>query len=186
MIKFKIGDTFDILPDISSASFDIILTDPPYDFNADQMRFLQDHFLRISRGWVIVFCPPQNPWIDKPDQTAFWVKPISTKNTSRRYSNFVEMIYIYREGYWDNSRHWSNYVNVFPDYVDDARLHPHKKPYSLIHRLVMNHCAPGGSVLDPFCGTGVVGEVCHATGRDFMGIDINGTHIKHLSLDSGV
>jgi DNA modification methylase len=178
MIKFSVGDAFYLLPQIASQSYDMILTDPPYNFTKEEMRCLQDHFLRISKSWVIVFCPPQNLWIDKPDQTLFWTKPLSTKNTRRHYSNSVEEIYIYRDGYWDNSRHWSNYVNVFPDYVEDAKIHPHKKPLSLIRRLVLNHCPPGGSVLDPFCGTGVVGEACSLTGRDFFGIDITSDYMK--------
>jgi site-specific DNA-methyltransferase (adenine-specific) len=39
-------------------------------------------------------------------------------------------------------------------------LHPTVKPLALMEWLVRLVCPPGGTVLDPFAGTGVTGEAC--------------------------
>ena len=57
-------DSFDALPTLPTDSVDLILTDPPYDFDEEQKLFLHSHFLRISRKGVIVFSPPERPLLD--------------------------------------------------------------------------------------------------------------------------
>jgi site-specific DNA-methyltransferase (adenine-specific) len=133
--------------------------------------FFHNQFLRISRGWVIVFSPPKNQWILPADQYLFWEKPISTKNTSKHYSNFIEMIFVYGYGTWNADRHWSQYTNVFKDLVDEKNLHAHRKPPSLIERLIRNHTNEGDIILDPFCGSGVVGEVAECLNRNCISVD---------------
>ncbi len=169
--RFIIGDSFEIIPTIPDKSVDMILTDPPYDFDENQKLFLHNEFRRVCRGVIVVFSPPENQWILPADQYLFWVKPISTKNTSKSYSRFVEMIFLYGNGIWNSNRHWSNYTNVFVDIVDDAKLHPFRKPPSMISRLMQNHSNPGDLILDPFCGSGVVGEVAKYLGRKSFLID---------------
>lgn len=159
-----IGDSFIELPNMADKSVDFILTDPPYDFDKEKKEFLHSEFLRISRGGVIVFSPPENQWILPAAQYGFWIKPISTKNTVKKYSRFVEMMFFY-ETKWYPNRHWSQYTNVFMDLVDDASLHPYRKPPSLIERLIHNHTKEGDTILDPFSGSGVVGYVADRLGR---------------------
>ena len=163
-----IGDSFDILPKLDSHTVDLILTDPPYDFDWDQKVFLHSQFSRLSRGEIIVFSPPENQWIHPANQYLFWMKPISTKNTSKRYSRFIEMIFVYGQGTWNTDRHWSQYTNVFTDLVDDSHLHPFRKPPSLIKRLILNHTNEGDVILDPFAGSGVVAQVAKETNRVFV------------------
>ncbi len=166
-----VGDSRILLPEMQSDSVDLVLTDVPYDFDTETKIYFHDQFLRISRQWVIVFSPPKNQWILPADQYLFWEKPISTKNTSRRYSQFVEMIFVYGYGTWNAGRNWSQYTNVFKDLVDDSALHPHRKPPSLIERLIRNHTNEGDIILDPFCGSGVVEEVANRLYRDCISID---------------
>jgi len=132
---------------------------------------LHKYFTSISSGVVIVFSPPENQWILPADQYLFWEKPISTKNTSRRYSRFVEMIFVYGENTWNTGRHWSQYTNVFRDLVDDSSRHPFRKPPSLIRRLILNHTNYGDIILDPFAGSGVVAEVAMELGRHCISIE---------------
>jgi DNA modification methylase len=168
------GDSFEILPGLDDQSVDMILTDPPYDFKEDQKEFLQEQFLRISRGTIIVFSPPENQWIQPADQYLFWIKPISTKNTSKSYSRFVEMMFVYNNGgKWNPGRHWSQYTNVFTDLVDNSKLHPFRKPPSLIERLILNHTDEGDIILDPFAGSGAVGEVSRRLNRRYILIEKN-------------
>ena len=171
--KITIGDSFDILPQIPDNYANIIFTDPPYDFKQEQKEWLQEQFLRISKGVVIVFSPPENQWIQPANQYLFWIKPISTKNTSKRYSRFVEMIFVYDNGVWNTNRHWSQYTNVFTDLVDEKHLHPFRKPPSLAERIIKNHTNLYDLVLDPFCGSGTFCETALRLGRQFVGIEIN-------------
>jgi DNA modification methylase len=169
--KFWNADSFKFLPDLPDKSVDLILTDPPYDFDEEKKLFLHREFNRISKGAIIVFSPPENQWILPAKQYLFWIKPISTKNTSRSYSRFVEIIFVYGSGTWNSDRHWSNYTNVFTDIVDDAKLHPFRKPPSMISRLVQNHSNKGDIILDPFCGSGVVADVASYLERNFIAVD---------------
>ena len=165
------GDAFIELPKMDDKSVDLIITDPPYDFNLEQKEFLHGQFHRISRNWIIVFSPPENQWILPADQYLFWNKPISTKNTSRRYSRFVEMIFIYGNGVWNTNRHWSQYTNIFKDLVDLHRGHPHRKPPSLLQRLILNHSKPGDIILDPFFGSGTTLIEAVRNRRKYIGIE---------------
>lgn len=158
------------MPTIEHAQ--LVLTDPPYDFDEETKRFYHDHFARIAPS-VVVFSPPENQWVLPADQYLFWIKPTSTKNTSRRYSRFVEMIFIYGESKWITGQHWSRYTNIFTDLVDDVSLHPFRKPPSLIERLILNHTEPGDLVIDPFAGSGVVETVCNRLKRECIAGDIS-------------
>lgn len=161
---------------------EMVLTDPPYDFRLIQKEELQREFIRIAKGTIIVFSPPENQWILPADQYLFWEKPISTKNTSKSYSRFVEMMFVYGRGKWNAGRHWSQYTNVFKDLVDDASLHPYRKPPSLIERLIRNHTDEGDIILDPFTGSGVVPDVAKRLGRHFIAYDKVDWRNSNLSL----
>jgi DNA modification methylase len=164
------GDSFEILPYVED-KVDLILTDPPYDFKKEQKLLIHKEMLRICEGAVIVFSPPENQWILPADQYLFWTKPISTKNTSKRYSRFVEMIFVYNQGTWNTERHWSQYTNIFHDLVDNVKFHSFRKPPSLIERLILNHSNEGDLVLDPFAGSGVVAQTCKKLNRRFVCIE---------------
>jgi len=170
------GDSAILLSRFPDKSVDLILTDPEYDMDESTKNLFHNHFLRISRQWIIVFMPPENTWILPANQYLFWVKPISTKNTSKSYSRFVEQIFIYGHGTWNNDRHWSQYTNVFMDLVDDTKGHRHRKPPSLIERLIRNHTSEGDLILDPFCGSGVVGQVGKILNRRVITIDKNASN----------
>ena len=164
-------DSFEHIKTVSDKSIDLIVTDPPYDFTMKSKLFFHGHFRRICNGAIIVFSPPDNQWALPAKQYLFWNKPISTKNTTKSYGRFVEMIFIYGKGTWNADRHWSQRNNVFFDRVDDTSLHPFRKPPSLIETLILNHSKEGDLVLDPFAGSGVVGEVCERHNRRYVLFD---------------
>ena len=152
---------------------DAIITDPPYNLAGYEINYLQEQFTKRCDGTIVVFSPPENPWLQPCDQYLFWVKPTSTKNVSKRYSRFVEMIFIYQgnKSIWNHDRHWSQYTNICLDIVDDAKIHPFRKPPSLIERLVLNHTNEGDTVLDPFAGSFVVADVCKRFNRNCISIE---------------
>jgi DNA modification methylase len=165
------GDTFEQVDLFSDGEFRLVLADPPYNFGFEDKRYLHNHFCRIAEC-VIVFSPPENQWVLPADQYLFWQKPISTKNTSKTYARFVEMIFVYGRAAWNHERHWSQYNNIFDDLVDDTSLHPFRKPPSLIERLILNHTDPGDYILDPFAGSHVVEDVGLRHGRKVVSIEV--------------
>lgn len=48
---------------------------------------------------------------------------------------------------------------------------------ALAERCVIAGCKPGGTVLDPFCGSGTTGLVALKHGRRFVGIDLSATYL---------
>lgn len=166
-----VGDSLDLLSEFPDNSIPCILTDVPYDFSQNKKEWIHNEFKRISSGVIIVFSPPENQWILPADQYLFWEKPPSTKNISKNYSRFVEIIFVYGRLRWNHTRHWSQYTNVFRDLVDDTKDHAHRKPPSLIERLIRNHTNVGDLILDPFSGSGVVGEVAKRLERRYICIE---------------
>ena len=47
-------------------------------------------------------------------------------------------------------------------------------PEELVERALRHACPPGGTVLDPFAGSGTVRDVAHRMGRRFLGCDLLG------------
>jgi len=173
------GEALDVTASWDSEIFEAIITDPPYDLTPDQMKTYLAEFRRLTTGTIIIFAAPENQW-PASDQYLFWTKPISTKNTSKRYSRFVEVIHVYTgpTAQWFPKRNWANYVNVFPDFVEAKTEHPYQKPLSLMERLILNHTSPNDSILDPFCGSGTTGVAAVRTGRNFTGIETEKEYVE--------
>jgi len=51
--------------------------------------------------------------------------------------------------------------------------HPAAMPPGLVEPMVQMGCPTGGTVLDPFAGSGTTGEVALRLGRSWLGIDVN-------------
>ena len=57
-------------------------------------------------------------------------------------------------------------------------IHPNEKPVDLFEWIIEHYCPPGGTILDPFMGSGVTGVACAKKGRDFVGIEINDKYFQ--------
>jgi hypothetical protein len=56
--------------------------------------------------------------------------------------------------------------------VDEANHgHRDQKPQHVLRHIIENICPPGGTVLDPFMGSGSTGVAALQTGRKFVGIE---------------
>lgn len=63
--------------------------------------------------------------------------------------------------------------------VDDERnTHPTVKPTALMRYLCRLVTPPGGTVLDPFMGSGSTGKAAIAEGFNFLGIDLNPEYVE--------
>ena len=62
--------------------------------------------------------------------------------------------------------------------MDEYENHPTQKPEALLKRIILASSNPGDIVLDPFAGSFTTGAVAVASGRKFIGIEINSEYIK--------
>jgi len=51
-------------------------------------------------------------------------------------------------------------------------------PPKLVEPCILAGCPVGGTVLDPFCGSGTAGLVAIGLGRNFIGIDLNPKYVE--------
>lgn len=62
------------------------------------------------------------------------------------------------------------------------RIHQTEKPTELLAQLVKVVSKPGDLLLDPFCGSGSLGETCVKMGRNFIGIDKGAEIVQRAGL----
>jgi len=55
-------------------------------------------------------------------------------------------------------------------------------PPALVEPCILAGCPPNGIALDPFCGSGTVGQVCRLHGRRFVGLDLSMKYLRELAL----
>lgn len=65
-----------------------------------------------------------------------------------------------------------------PQGMDRRNLHPTVKPTALMQWLVRLVTPPGGTVLDPFMGTGSTGRACAREGFGFVGIELDAGYVE--------
>jgi site-specific DNA-methyltransferase (cytosine-N4-specific) len=56
-------------------------------------------------------------------------------------------------------------------------------PRELARRAIVSGCKPGGTVLDPFSGSGTTGLAAQNTGRRYVGIDLSADYLR-MSLET--
>jgi len=69
-----------------------------------------------------------------------------------------------------------------------ARLHKYwsRKPWFIIDEYIKKYSREGDAVLDPFCGSGIIGLESIIAGRSFIGYDLNpfASFLANSSLDT--
>lgn len=94
-----------------------------------------------------------------------------------------EVIFLCIKGkgwYYNGSRIddiWSNILHPDPKYdlsrVGTDRIHPTQKPVDLYKKVIELATKPGELILDPYCGSGASAIAAMATGRNFLGWEID-------------
>lgn len=170
------GDSLEIMEQMPENSVEFVLADPPYG-DHDLINTAIRTARRVCSGASVFFMYAEDLYhlFDHPDQIIFWVKPVSTKNTIRRYSRFVEVIACYDldRSPFNQNTHWSTRTGVFTDALTHKQAHPYEKPQSLVEKLLAVHTKPGYLVLDPFAGSGTVERVSTRMDRDCLSIEID-------------
>lgn len=185
------GKSQELLPQLPDASVSSVITDPPYGVDAEDWdgsvpyAMLTD-FLRIARGPVIWFGaapriveaahnflpPPQRILIWAPAMTlgkvaahgmAYRYHPIYTWRLPKKHDGPV----------WDILRTNTETGNWWK--------HSCTKPVELMYALC--GIAPaGGTVLDPFAGSGSTVVAAQQRGQHFLGFEMNPEHVETATL----
>lgn len=204
------GDCLSVLPALDSGCVDACITDPPYGMDFQSARRIEsESFARIANdtqpfvwwcwpvyrlvkdgGCVMCFCR----W---DDADAF--------RDALRWARFT----VKSQCVWDRGNHGLGDLNGSPGPRHDTiwmatkgrftfhgrrpvsvlshmmlsgadLTHPNEKPVELMSELCEDYCPFGGTVLDPFSGSGTTGVGCIRTGRNFIGIEQDETHFESM------
>jgi DNA modification methylase len=188
------GDCLAILPQITAASVDFVLTDPPYITryrardgrsvpNDDNDAWLAPAFAELYRvlapdrfavsfyGW-----PHADRFLGAFRAAGFrivghFVFPKRYTSTTRYLRYQHECAYLLAKGRPAEPEH------AIGDVIDwtysGNRLHPTQKPLPVLLPLVETFSQPGGLVLDPFAGSASTLLAAHLLGRRYLGIELD-------------
>ena len=195
------GDVLDKLAEMEAESVSCVVTDPPYnvgkDFgngpNADRRQDYDEWLLSVwaacgrvvEEGCFLIYTnrighlpmgmlAVPEPW--RFMHVGVWHKPLALAGCWYSIAPHWEPIFIYVKG-----KPWRPFRSEFV--MADAREHnvvtggkrghPTQKPRGLMRDLVAFACRPGGTVLDPFCGSGTTLVAAAGLGFAAVGIDSN-------------
>lgn len=178
------GDCLELMPEIEDKSIALVVTDPPYnvglnygenvnDSRDDYIEWLRRvwaEIRRVSKGVLITvgmvnfstFCIE----IEKPKWVCAWVKPNQCSRNNCGGFNVWEPILVYGDVGKIKQDCW-NYPIKKQKGVGD---HPCPKLLDMWEVLV-NQAPAGGTVLDPFIGSGTTAIAALNTNRHFIGIE---------------
>jgi DNA modification methylase len=149
---------------------------------------------RVARRWAISFCAVEDfgtfrqavgaeRWV----RGGIWYKPNSMGQLTgdRPAAAYEGLAIMHRKTrkQWNGRgsyAYWSADSDEFPS--EEAHFqcngtrgekgrHPNQKPLALCLELVAKFSNRGETVLDPFCGSGRIGEACVLLGRNYIGLD---------------
>jgi site-specific DNA-methyltransferase (adenine-specific) len=133
---------------------------------------------------LLMFCHWQS-WPDFYDAMSgyatmrnalIWHKPTgSTGNILSNYIRDYEVILYAARGARKigGEGRYSALLTGFSTVPSRRRLHPTEKPTALLAHLARRHCPPGGTVLDPFAGSGSTLLAARAEGVRAVGIEMD-------------
>lgn len=155
---------------LPSPDTSLVIADPPYD-PRDINPLVQLVVARQLPTCLFLRLEDLFDLEHRPHQYALWLKPESTKNTTRHYGRFAEVIAFYFVNF-HGRLHWSNRTGLFTDRLLGEPEHPHKKPETLIERLIRNHYPGHGLVYDPCAGSFTVHDVCVRLGLPSYSVEV--------------
>ena len=178
------ADCRELLPLLGK--FDLLLTDPPYGMNYQSnyrakkhekitgdnsvpVGFLVD-CIQQSQNAAYIFCRWDNiPEMPKPKSVIAWVKNNwSMGDLEHEHGRQWEACLFYPK---DGHR----FIKRIPDVIHAQRtqneLHPTQKPVLLLAAII--GCNAGGTILDPFAGSGTTLVAAKLEGRKAVGIEIS-------------
>ena len=179
---WKIGDCIELMQEMSDASVDLVLTDPPYNLgieygqNSNDKKDNYDTWItewlqeckRVSDKIVITPGIVNLAKYDGYDWIACWWKPAAMGHCFLGANN------------WEPILVWGKPIKRICDVfrapiIPDKSLkgHPCPKPINLFIQIIESFTNEGETVLDPFLGSGTTLSACRKTNRNGIGFEIN-------------
>lgn len=192
------GDCLELMQNISDKSFDLVLTDPPYNaknigpkkrtYSLGQMqlpdrqyeKFCKDWFKQARRiGKTLVFTPgiANTHNYPQPDWIICWYKPAAVSFNKFGGYNVWEPIFVYGKRQGERAGQDVLKVNTLNFSKGPEKDHPCPKPPELWIKLVKIFSPEGGTVFDPFMGSGTTAVVAKLAGRSYAGLEINPEYV---------
>jgi site-specific DNA-methyltransferase (adenine-specific) len=197
----QLGDCCTLMQHVPSESVDFILTDPPYlvnyqdrggrglagDKHGDWLKpaFAQMH--RILKRDAL--CVSFYGWSKTDEFYAAWkaagFRVVGHITFPKRYtSNTRLMRYQHENAYLLAKGDPKPPAHIIGDVVDwtysGNKLHPTQKPLSVLTPLIESFCPRGGLVMDPFCGSASTLVAARASGRQYLGMELE-AHMHQIA-----
>ena len=187
-----LGDCREILPTLGKV--DAVITDPPYGLDypynsyadtPENLAALVTDFVPLARAIaqrVIVFPGVHNLWVyPKADWVVSWSWR-STSHFGKAGYNMWQPVLFYGVDLKQfgnvngitktDSIHYAD-SNGIGFLGEDVKGHPCPKPAKVMRWLVQRFCEDGGTVVDPFTGSGTTGVAAMQLGRRFIGVEMD-------------
>lgn len=192
--KIVQGDCIDIMGKMPARSVDFILTDPPYlvryqdrtgrrlinDDNAEWLAPAAAQMYRVLRNDSL--CVSFYGWTQTDRFITAWraagFRIVGHLVFRKRYASKARFVsYMHESAYILAKGRPALPANPPADVIDwvytGNHLHPTQKPTAILKPLIEAFCPPCGIVLDPFCGSGSTLAAARASGRAYIGIELD-------------
>jgi len=190
-------DCLNVMKDLPDKCIDHLISDPPYDFEthsggvfSGNLKFgdvsfehiniipIVEEFLRISKGWVIIFTSIENLGLirlvykERYIRGGIWDRIVNTPQISGdRPAQAVEGIAIlHNKGrkFWNGG----GKAGIWRYMVERGnKMHETQKPIKLMEQLIVDFTNQDDLILDPFVGGGTTAVACQNLKRNFIGIE---------------
>jgi site-specific DNA-methyltransferase (adenine-specific) len=190
VIQLHCGDCLDFLRTLDAGSVDAVVTDPPYGIahRSNGQRFLAAREIAgdestdlaeaivewAARGPLCMFFSPYRPLPVKWRSVLVWNKGAHVGIGGDRatcWKRDFELIGI-RGNRPLNGQRDSAMLHI-PALLPPPSGHVAEKPVKLMAYLIRKLTKPGDTVFDPCMGSGSTGVACVATGRNFIGCELD-------------
>ena len=139
-------------------------------------------------GCVMVFTrwDVQQEFIDEMKRSGLYVRNVliwdkvihGMGDLKRSYGSRYESIIFASENFFRFNEKRPQDIITERRVMPNNLLHPNEKPVKLLETLISSCAKVGGTVLDPFMGSGTTGVACINTGRNFIGIELDESYYK--------
>jgi DNA modification methylase len=184
--KVACGDCLELMRELPDGCCDAVVTDPPYnvglryagdfsDTRSDYAAWCAEWFTEARRVSRCVAFTPGTPnvhlWLDiaEPDVWLCNYRPNGAGYSKAGFCHW-EPILVYGELGGERGTDVIR-AAIIPE--PDAEPHPCPKPLEWARQLARLTCPFGGTVLDPFMGSGTTAVACIQTGRQFIGFELD-------------
>jgi site-specific DNA-methyltransferase (adenine-specific) len=199
-VRMILGDSLEALKSLPSGSVDAVITDPPYGIGFKYTGYKDDPsaYPEMMRAWISEAHRVAKPgaaffvWQAQPPVPRFheWFPKhyrimAACKNFVQIYPGPAYAAFDPVVVWWkDGAKPYSAGTGTRDWFIADttpggrkrrgeAKIgHPCPRPLDHMVHVVSQWCPPGGTVLDPFAGSGTTGVACVRSGRGFIGIEI--------------